>query len=253
MKETSDLSGRATTALPLVLDASGIEAWAEVLSQRARGRQRPRGRRAGRRAGRAGATRLRRRPPPRRTSRASWTSRSAPCRRRQESRRRRQGAGVAQQVALARRESPHRGRQHLGLATVVARELPHTWAAWRTGRITEWKATIVARETACLSLADRLTVDEVVARDAAALEAMGERELAGACLQGGGAARRGRPGRPAPSGGVRAPGDAAPGAGHDDLPDRAVAGEGRRRRPRGARPGPPTPPGPRATSGPAVR
>ena len=63
------------------------------------------------------------------------------------------------------------------------RELPHTWAAWRTGRITEWKATIVARETACLSLADRLTVDEVVAQDAAALEAMGERELAGACLR----------------------------------------------------------------------
>ena len=48
----------------------------------------------------------------------------------------------------ARRESPHRGRQHLGLAKVVARELPHTWSAWRAGRITEWKATIVARETA---------------------------------------------------------------------------------------------------------
>lgn len=94
----------------------------------------------------------------------------------------RQGAGVAQQVALARRESPHRGRQHLGLAKVVARELPHTWSAWRAGRITEWKATIVARETACLSQADRLAVDEVVARDAAALEAMGDRELASACL-----------------------------------------------------------------------
>ena len=69
------------------------------------------------------------------------------------------------QVARARRESPHRGRQHLGLAKVVARELPHTWSAWRAGRITEWKATIVARETACLSLADRMVVDEVVAGD----------------------------------------------------------------------------------------
>jgi Domain of unknown function (DUF222) len=95
----------------------------------------------------------------------------------------RQGAGVADQVARARRESPHRGRQHLGLAKVVARELPHTWSAWRAGRITEWKATIVARETACLSLADRLVVDEVIASDAAALEAMGDRELAGACLK----------------------------------------------------------------------
>ena len=40
----------------------------------------------------------------------------------------------------------------------------------------------MARETACLSLADRLRVDEVVAEDAAALEAMGDRELASACL-----------------------------------------------------------------------
>lgn len=95
----------------------------------------------------------------------------------------RQGAGVADQVARARRESPHRGRQHLGLAKVVARELPHTWAAWRAGRITEWKATIVARETACLSLADRMVVDRIVAGDAAAIEAMGDRELAGACLE----------------------------------------------------------------------
>jgi hypothetical protein len=95
----------------------------------------------------------------------------------------RQGAGVAHEVAMARRESPHRGRQHLGLAKVVARELPHTWTAWRTGRITEWKATIVARETACLSLADRLVVDEAVAKDASVVEAMGDRELAGACLR----------------------------------------------------------------------
>ena len=95
----------------------------------------------------------------------------------------RQGAGVADQVARARRESPHRGRQHLGLAKVVARELPHTWSAWRAGRITEWKATIVARETACLSLADRMVVDELVAGDPSALEAMGDRELAGACLR----------------------------------------------------------------------
>lgn len=94
----------------------------------------------------------------------------------------RRGRGVAEQVALARRESPHRGRQHLALARIVERELPHTWAAWRSGRITEWKATIVARETACLALDDRLAVDEHVAADHDALEAMGERAIAGACL-----------------------------------------------------------------------
>ncbi len=89
-----------------------------------------------------------------------------------------QGRGVAAQVAFARRVSPHRGQQLLGLAKVVATELPHTWTAWRTGRITEWKATLLARETACLSLADRLAIDAEVAGDAARLEAMGPRELA---------------------------------------------------------------------------
>jgi hypothetical protein len=60
-----------------------------------------------------------------------------------------QGRGVAAQVALARRESPHRGQQHLGLAKILRAELPQTYAAFRAGRITEWKATLVARETAC--------------------------------------------------------------------------------------------------------
>jgi hypothetical protein len=89
----------------------------------------------------------------------------------------RQGQGVATQVAWARRESPHRGQRHLSLARVVAAELPHTWAAWREGRVTEWTATLMARETACLSLEDRLAVDAAVARDAARFEAMGPREV----------------------------------------------------------------------------
>ncbi|QIK76143.1 DUF222 domain-containing protein [Nocardioides piscis] len=94
-----------------------------------------------------------------------------------------QGHGVAQQVALARRESPDRGKRHLGLAKIAATELPHTWDAWRAGRITEWKATIVARETACLTIEDRLEVDRLVASDPAAIEAMGDGEVAGACLR----------------------------------------------------------------------
>ena len=92
-----------------------------------------------------------------------------------------QGRGVAAQVALARRESHHRGQRHLGLAKIAASELPHTWAAWRAGRITEWKATLVARETACLTRDDRLAVDAAVCGDATRLERMGDRELATAC------------------------------------------------------------------------
>jgi hypothetical protein len=92
-----------------------------------------------------------------------------------------QGRGVALQVALARRESHHRGQRHLGLAKIVQAELPHTWAAWRAGRITEWKATLIARETGCLSRHDRARVDEEVAEDPERLERMGDRELAHAC------------------------------------------------------------------------
>ena len=89
----------------------------------------------------------------------------------------RRGQGVAAQVAFARRESPHRGQRHLGLARVVRRELPHTWAAWRAGRITEWRATLIARETACLTLEHRLVVDELLASDHDRLEAMTDRQV----------------------------------------------------------------------------
>ena len=90
----------------------------------------------------------------------------------------RQGRGVAAQIALARRESPHRGQQHLGLARILRDELPHTLRAFRCGRITEWKAMIVARETACLSLEDRRTVDAELAGNPERIEAMGDGELA---------------------------------------------------------------------------
>jgi len=92
----------------------------------------------------------------------------------------RRGRGIAEQIALARRESPHRGRQHLGLATVLRQEMPHTMAAFRAGRLTEWRATLLARETACLSLADRREVDRRLAADPQRLEAMGDGELVGA-------------------------------------------------------------------------
>jgi hypothetical protein len=93
----------------------------------------------------------------------------------------RRGVGVAAQVALARRESHHRGQRHLGLARIVTTELPHTWEAWRSGSITEWTATLVARETACLSRDDRAAVDALVASDPARLEAMGVREVVATC------------------------------------------------------------------------
>ena len=92
----------------------------------------------------------------------------------------RRGRGVAAQIALARRESPHRGQRHLALARILRAELPHTWAAFSNGRITEWRATLIARETACLALEQRLEIDERLAADPDALEAMGDAEVAAA-------------------------------------------------------------------------
>ena len=85
----------------------------------------------------------------------------------------RQGRGVANQVALARRVSPHRGQRLLGLAKVLGAEMPHTLAAFRAGRISEWRATILVRETAMLEREERAVVDEQLAGDAGRLEGWG--------------------------------------------------------------------------------
>ena len=82
--------------------------------------------------------------------------------------------GLSAQVALARRESPHRGSRHLGLAEALVRELPRTFEHLRAGRVSEWRATVVCRETACLSTEDRATVDLSLADE---LPTLGDREV----------------------------------------------------------------------------
>jgi hypothetical protein len=67
----------------------------------------------------------------------------------------------------------------VGLATVLRREMPFTRMALRHGHISEWRATLMVRETACLSLEHRMLVDQEIAGDAARVEALGDRELVG--------------------------------------------------------------------------
>ena len=87
------------------------------------------------------------------------------------------GKGVAAQIALARRESPARGGRLLGLAKALVTEMPHTLAALQTGQLNEWRATLLVKETACLSAADRCAVDEQLAADAGALAGAGDRTI----------------------------------------------------------------------------
>ena len=88
-----------------------------------------------------------------------------------------QSAGIAAQIGLARRLSPQQGAVKLGLAKILTTEMPCTLAAMTGGHLSEWRATLLVRETACLTLADRQTIDRVIAGDRARLERMGDREL----------------------------------------------------------------------------
>ncbi len=87
------------------------------------------------------------------------------------------GKGIGAQIGFARRESPHRGVRLLGLARILAHEMPYTLRALGQGIISEWRATILVRETACLTLADRQRIDELVAGNQAELETLGDRQL----------------------------------------------------------------------------
>ncbi|UWX95910.1 HNH endonuclease [Arthrobacter zhaoxinii] len=90
-----------------------------------------------------------------------------------------QGRGVAAQIALARRESPARGGRILGFSKALAHEMPCTLRALSEGRLNEWRATLLVRETACLSVSDRRLVDREVAGDVAGLEGLGDGRLIG--------------------------------------------------------------------------
>ena len=92
----------------------------------------------------------------------------------------RRGRGVAGEVALARRDSPVRGGRHLGLAKALVHEMPHTLAALERGVLSEWRATILVRESACLDVEDRRTLDVELCADTANLDGVGDARLAAA-------------------------------------------------------------------------
>ena len=92
----------------------------------------------------------------------------------------RRGRGVAAEVALARRDSPARGGRHLGFARALVNEMPHTLAALETGALSEWRATIAVRESACLDVEDRRRLDAQLCSDVTRLDGMGDAAIAAA-------------------------------------------------------------------------
>lgn len=70
---------------------------------------------------------------------------------------------VCAQIALARRDSPHKGSRHVGLAHTLVHEMPQILQAMEHGDGSEWRATLIARETAHLSTQDRARIDAALA------------------------------------------------------------------------------------------
>lgn len=90
----------------------------------------------------------------------------------------RRGRGIGSEVALARRDSPIRGGRHVGFAKALVNEMPHTLAALEAGVLSEWRATLVVRESACLDVEDRRRLDAELCSDMTTLEGVGDRALA---------------------------------------------------------------------------
>jgi Domain of unknown function (DUF222) len=93
------------------------------------------------------------------------------------------GRGVGSEVALARRDSPARGGRHLGLAKALVYEMPHTLQALESGALSEWRATLIARESACLDVEDRRALDAELCADVSNLDGMGDARIAAAAKQ----------------------------------------------------------------------
>jgi hypothetical protein len=70
------------------------------------------------------------------------------------------GKGIGSQVGLACRQSPHRGSRMLATARALVADLPRTLEALARGETTEFRATLVVKETALLDGEQRRRVDE---------------------------------------------------------------------------------------------
>ncbi|WP_037139601.1 HNH endonuclease [Rhodococcoides fascians] len=87
--------------------------------------------------------------------------------------------GISSQIGLARRESPNKGGRFLGLARALVREMPHTHARLLAGDLNEWRATLIVRETACLTVEDRRLVDKRLCADRSILKNLGDNAIEG--------------------------------------------------------------------------
>ncbi|WP_460353760.1 HNH endonuclease signature motif containing protein [Mycobacterium sp. ZZG] len=89
----------------------------------------------------------------------------------------RRGKGLASEIALARRDAPVCGGRHLGFAQALVEEMPYTLAALACGALSEWRATLIVRESACLSVQHRRQLDEELCADPSRLTGWGNKRV----------------------------------------------------------------------------
>jgi len=88
------------------------------------------------------------------------------------------GRGLAHEVALARHDAPRRGGRHLGFAKALVQEMPYTLAALESGHLSEWRATLIVQESACLSVEHRRELDAELCAEVSRLQGWGDRRVA---------------------------------------------------------------------------
>lgn len=89
----------------------------------------------------------------------------------------RRGRGVAAEVGLAARVSAAQGSTLLGFGKALCTEMPFTLAALAHGRLSKWRATLLVKESACLTVEDRVRLDKDLCADPSVLEGLGDRRV----------------------------------------------------------------------------
>jgi len=89
----------------------------------------------------------------------------------------RRGKGLSSEIALARRDSPNQGGRHLGFARALVHEMPHTLAALTAGMLSEWRATLIVKESACLSIEHRRILDARMCANLTDLDGKGNKQI----------------------------------------------------------------------------
>ena len=93
------------------------------------------------------------------------------------------GRGLASEVGLARRDSPARGSRYLSVAKALVHDMPHTLAALDCGALSKWRATLIVRETAALSVEDRAVLGAELCADIATLDGLGDNRISAVAKQ----------------------------------------------------------------------